>query len=402
MSDFKLFDDDTENSRKNDAELIERRADGQWLSAVALRESLSIAYRKSITYAQAFAAADTCALELLGRQELLFGLGESRSARFYRERAALLTAKHQRKTGSTTERIRPIEVIDQEIGELEDLLESDNGYNRTQREKLEELRAVRKEFEEQETVRRDEPETLLHDWDKGLDLPIFVSSQKAHNYRDFALPGERVMRVRFTHMTKAENIAGVDLIYEHHHPKEKVARLAVVQYKLPKDDSKNIIIDEKIQKQLDKMRNVFCENELCIGPSYDDKLVSSRPYVLPHCCAFFRPTERLQSLSSRLATTGYHIRICDIDQVCEYTKTLIRNKMITPDISVQHGISYTIFEELFNNERLGSRWLNYKQLQKFHKEFEIIRPFEQAGIYIQEAPEPEPATLFDDKGAYPL
>src|ERR1019366_3403659 len=156
---------------------------------------------------------------------------------------------------STTERVRPIEAIDQEIRELEDLLESDNGYNRTQRDKLEELRTIRKEFEKQETTRRDEQETLLHDWDRGLDLPTFVA-QKEHNYRDFALPGKRVMRVRFTHMTKAENIAGVDLIYERHRPNEKIARLAVVQYKLPKDDSKNIIIDEKIQKQLDKMRNV--------------------------------------------------------------------------------------------------------------------------------------------------
>ncbi len=393
MSDFKLSDDDTDKNGKNDAALIERRADGQWISAAALRESLSIAYRKPITYAQAFTAADTCALEFLGRQELLFGLGESKSARFYRERAALLTTKLQRKTGSTTERVRPIEAIDQEIRELEDLLESDNGYNRTQREKLEELRTIRKEFEKQETTRRDEQETLLHDWDRGLDLPTFVA-QKEHSYRDFALPGKRVMRVRFTHMTKAENIAGVDLIYEHHRPKEKFAHLAVVQYKSPKDDSKNIIIDEKIQKQLDKMRNVFCENELCIGPAYNDKSVSSRPYVLPHCCAFFRPTERLQSLSSRLATTGYHIRICDIDRVCDYTKTLVRNKVITPDISTQHGISYTIFEELFNTERLGSRWLNYEQLQKFHQAFDIIKPFEQAGIYIQEAPEPEPATLF--------
>jgi hypothetical protein len=61
---------------------------------------------------------------------------------------------------------------------------------------------------------------------------------------------------------------------------------------------------------------------------------------------------------------------------------------------MRHGISYKIFEELFNTERLGSRWLTYEQLQKFHKSYEVIKPFEQAGIYIQEEPEPELATLF--------
>ena len=286
MSDIKLFDDGTENNRENDATLIERGADGQWLFAVGWREGMTIAFRKSISYAQAFAAADICAPEILGRQELLIGQGESKSARYYREKAVLLTAKSQRENGSTAERIGPIEAIDQEIRELEDLLKSANGYNRTQRDKLEELRTLRKEFEDQETARRDEPEALLHDWDRGLDLPTFVS-QKTHNYRDFALPDERVMRVRFTHTTKAENIAGVDLIYEYHRPREKVARLAVVQYKLPKDDSKNIIIIEKTQEQLDKMRDIFCQNELCVGPSYHDKPANNRPYQLPHYCAFF-------------------------------------------------------------------------------------------------------------------
>lgn len=393
MSDIKLFDDGTENNRENDATLIERRADGQWIFAVGWREGMTIAFRKSISYAQAFAAADKCAPEILGRQELLFGHDESSAARLYRENAASLTAKLQRETGSTEKRIRPIEVIDQDIRELEDLLSSGNGYNRMQRAKLDELRNTHREFEEQEIIRRDEPETLLHDWDRGIDLPTFLP-QQANNYHDFALPRERVMRIRFTHTTKAENIAGVDLIYEFHRPKEKKARLAVVQYKLPQNTSKNVIINDKIQEQLDKMRDVFCENELCAGPSYHDKPVNNRPYQLPHCCAFFRPTERLQSLNSRLATTGYHIRICDIDRVCDYTKTPGRNKVITPDISRQHGISYTIFEELFNTERLGSRWLSYDQLQKFHQAFDIIRPSEQAGIYIQEAPEPEPATLF--------
>jgi len=258
---------------------------------------------------------------------------------------------------------------------------------------LNELYNTRIEFEREETARRRESEVLLYEWNRGLDLPTFFS-QKDDTYHDFALPDQRVMRIRFTHETKAEDIAGVDLIYEYHRPKEKIARLAAVQFKLPKGDSPNIVITNDIQKQLDRMRTVFCRNKLCIEPSFDDKPTDNRPYQLPHCCAFFRPTDRLQQFNSRLATTGYHIRRCDIDHIGTLTKDDEGNKVLTPEISRKHGISYTIFEEMFNTERLGSRWLTYKQLQEFHQAYEVMKPFEQAGIYIQEAPEPELATLF--------
>jgi hypothetical protein len=393
LSDIDLFSSSEQDNNPSDDSLISKRMDGQWLYAVASREGLSIALKRLVKYSEVFAFADKYANEILGRDSLLINPDESRSARYYRDKANLLTENLQRQTGSSEARIRPIEVLDKEIKELEDLLKSSNASHRTQRVKLQELYGTRGEFEQEETTRRRESEVLLHEWKRGLDLSTFFS-HKEDKYHEFALPGERVMRIRFTHETKAEDIAGVDLIYECHRPKEKKARLAAVQYKLPKGDSPNIVITNDIQNQLDRMCTVFCKNELCVEPSFDDEPMNNRPYKLPHCCAFFRPTDRLQQFNSRLATSGYHIRRCDIDRVCEFTKDGKGNKVITPEISMRHGISYKIFEELFNTERLGSRWLTYEQLQRFHQAYEVIKPFEQAGIYIQVAPEPELAMLF--------
>ncbi len=390
LSDIDLFNSNGQDTNPSNDSLLARRMDGQWLYTVASRDGLSVALKRRVKYSEVFSFADKYVNEILGRDSLLFNPDESRPARYYRDKANLLTENLQRQTGSSEARVRPIEVLDREIKELEDLLKSSNAPHRTQREKLQELYDTRREFEREEIARRRESEVLLHEWKRGLDLPTLFS-HKEDKYHDFALPGERVMRIRFTHETKAEDIAGVDLIYEYHRPKEKRARLAAVQYKLPKGNSPNIIITDDIQDQLDRMCTVFCENDLCVDPSLDDKPLNNRPYVLPHCCAFFRPTDRLQS---RLATTGYHIRRCDVDRVCGFTKDRGGNKVITPEISMRHGISYKIFEELFNTERLGSRWLTYEQLQKFHQAYEVIKPFEQAGIYIQEAPEPELATLF--------
>jgi len=393
LSDIDLFSSGGQDINPSDDSLMDKRRDGQWSFAVASREGLSTALKRSVKYSEVFAFADKYANEILGRDLLLFNPDESRSARYYRDKANLLTENLQRQPGSSQARIRPIEVLDKEINELEDLLKSSSAPHTTQREKLQDLYDTHREFEREEIVRLREPEVLLHEWKRGLDLPTFFSHQE-DQYHDFALPGKRVMRIRFTHATKAEDIAGVDLIYEYHRPKEKKARLVAVQYKLPKGDSPNIVITNDIQNQLDRMCTAFCENKLCVEPSLDGESMNNRPYTLPHCCAFFRPTDRLQQFNSRLATTGYHIRRCDIDSICEYTKEGEGNKVITPEISMRHGISYKIFEELFNTERLGSRWLTYEQLQKFHQSYEVIKPFEQAGIYIQEAPEPELATLF--------
>ena len=393
LSDIDLFSNGEQDINPSDDSLIGKRIDGQWLYTVASRDGLSIALKRRVKYSEVFAFADKYANEILGRDSLLFNPDESRSARYYRDKANLLTENLQRQTSSSEARIRPIEVLDKEIKELDDLLKSSSAPHRTQREKLQELYETRREFEREEIARRRESEVLLHEWKRGLDLPTFFSHRE-DTYHDFALPGERVMRIRFTHETKAEDIAGVDLIYECHRPKEKKARLVAVQYKLPKGESPNIVITNDIQKQLDRMCTVFCKNELCVEPSFDGEPMNNRPYTLPHCCAFFRPTDRLQQFNSRLATTGYHIRRCDIDRVCEFAKDGKGNKVITPEISMGHGISYKIFEELFNTERLGSRWLTYEQLQRFHQTYEVIKPFEQAGIYIQEAPEPELATLF--------
>ncbi len=177
MSDLDLFENDTngtDSADPNDTSWVQSRFDAQWLYAVAYRESLSIAYRRSVEYAQVFLTADKYAPAILGRQVLLFRPGESKSARFYRERAALLTKKRQleeratfptknkkQEIGAKENPIQPIDILDRDIQELEDLLRSDNGKSRTQREKLEELYNTRREFEEQKVSRREEYEQTL-------------------------------------------------------------------------------------------------------------------------------------------------------------------------------------------------------------------------------------------------
>jgi hypothetical protein len=391
LNNLRLFEDDV----PSDNSAYQGRLDGQFLLIVALREGITIARRRSTSYSETFAIANMLAPTILGREHMLFQPEESESARVYREKARLLSKQKENELLATKKKgetltpeekeasiITAINAVDKDIDDLKSLLKADSHENPLLQRQLDSLYKVRKEFVEQEIAPRDEHDIILKDWNKGIELPTFFA-QDAHNFHDFALPDNRVMRIRILHPQKAETITGVDLLYENHQLKEKMARIAAVQYKVPQGNSKNIVIDDKIQGQLNRLRTIFCGNELCVGPSYDNTPVNSRPYCLPCCCAFFRPTDRLQGFNPRLATSGYHIRVCDVDRICGYTKT--QKKLLTPDISREHGISSIVFEELFNTNKLGSRWLTYEQLDRFHRQYEIVKPYEQAGIYIQEA-----------------
>ncbi len=392
MSNLRLFDEDIPS---DDNSAYQERLDGQFLSIVALRAGLTIARRTSTTYAETFTIANKLAPTILGREHMLFQPEESENARLYREKARLMSKRKENELLAVKKRgealtpkekeaciVTAISAVNKDIEDLEALLKMDSSESTSLQKQLESHYRVRKEFEEQEIARRDEHDIILKDWNKGIDLPTFFV-QDTHNLHDFALPGNRVMRIRMLHPQKAETITGVDLLYEYHRPKEKVARIAAVQYKLPQGNSKNIIIDDEIQGQLDRLSTTFCGNELCVEPSHESAFTSKRLYSFPRCCAFFRPTDRLQGFNPRLSTSGHHIRICDIDQICAYTKS--NKKVLTPEISREYSISSAIFEELFNTNKLGSRWLTYEQLDRFHRQYEIIKPYEQAGIYIQEA-----------------
>lgn len=163
MGDIDLFSNHGQDINPSDDSLIGKRIDGQWLYTVASRDGLSIALRRRVKYSEVFAFADKYANEILGRDSLLFNHDESRSARYYRDKANLLTENLQRQTGSSDARVRPIEVLDKEIKELGDLLRSSSAPHRTQREKLQELYETRIEFEREEIVRRRESEVLLHE-----------------------------------------------------------------------------------------------------------------------------------------------------------------------------------------------------------------------------------------------
>ena len=387
MSNLRLFEDDV----PNEDSIYQERLNGQWVYTVALREALSIARRGNTpTYAETLVIANKLAGEILGRQHLLFSPGESKEAQKFRDKARLRSKQGKDellKNKKKGEKISPeeeeatlvtaIQVVDSEIDELANLLKVENGQYSVLRTDLENLRKVRDELAEREAAPRDEPEIIFKDWNMGLELPI---SRRGEGYHDFALPNNRIMRIRMLHASKAEAITGVDLLYEYHQPEQEKARLAAVQYKIPKAKDKGLTMYADIKRQLERLDAAFCNKELCGVLSSVDKTYR----LSSHYMAFLRPTDKIQKFDPRIATTGYHLRVCDVLDCDE--KTREGTPRLSYEIMREQGISSRIFEELFNTNRLGSRWIAYQDLENLHHEYKITNPYEQASIHIQEVP----------------
>lgn len=168
------------------------------------------------------------------------------------------------------------------------------------------------------------------------------------------------------------------MIYEYHLPKEKKAYIVAVQYKIWEDrgmswsDSKS---DKRSKDQIARMQKFLCHKGLC--QSDDDS------YRLPYCSAFLRPTDKLQKSSGILRSVGEHLPICKIEQSL--------SEGPNGGTRLEYGnvrafsLSGDIFETLFNRRLIGSRPLNYEELEKLYRDFEVVLPDEEVTvIYAQE------------------
>ena len=89
---------------------------------------------------------------------------------------------------------------------------------------------------------------------------------------------------------------------------------------------------------------------------------------MPYCCAFLRPTNRIQNPDNQLKSTGLHIPICEVLKKIGNDVKLLKKEINSISISNR------IFEEMFISNSLGSRWLSITELEKFY-EFNEIRSF---------------------------
>ncbi len=330
------------------------RIDAEWITLNAVRDLAKIASRGDIeksTYGHAIDLGAALYPSLLGPDvSLLRKERESDTAKEYRQRAALRSVRE----GST---VSPLTLIRVDLSELEDLL-SIAERERDGKKRVDQLKKKRSQLYSAErelaTVSHSENQLIFRDaYNVERNLPVLFSGK---GHRDFQLPEERILRIRVLHPDLPEHITGADLIYEKHDVDQESVSIAAVQYKLW--ENKALYLSEpRMLAQIEKLTRL-CAAGLCSTSASEDL------YRFPYCCAFIRPTDKLQKADQRFFSTGEHLPVCRIKEsqslgnrngaMLEYSK--IR----------KNSLSSEAFEYLFNNEKIGSRRIRLDELDKVY------------------------------------
>jgi hypothetical protein len=341
----------------NDDDL--NRIDIEWLIYNAIREgtALSLGSIESVGHQDTLRFAQRLAPNLFASSDShLFRELESTESREVRDIARATNVSFE-------------VALNTEINRYENLVNSNkNEPLESLNKRLSRLRKLQSETKSQEYY---EGKLIERDARLGGNLPKLPNN--SDGYFDFTLPAGKVMRIRVTHETKIEEINGADLIYEHHDPEKDRVHITAVQYKIL-INNKYIQKSQRLKRQLIRLDKCFCQELPCKDNNEEKNKFSFR---FPTCTAFLRPTYRLQSSNSRIMSRGFYLPICLVNSLWE------NNQEISEQIVGGQVIRQAVFDELFNANLIGSKWIDTKRLDEIYKNQGILRSSETAVVHVR-------------------
>lgn len=345
----------------------ERRNNG-FQAVVAVREAITIANKSQqpLSYQTALGYirdVDENVYDSISK--LMIDKNESDTVRLYKELA---------EADSTLDNIvKPEDLIQKDININKEKLEKLAGKKSTSiKKKIIELATALEYFSPQPIY---ENNILNRDYSFGSEYHNVFTKELYSNdkYTDFKLPNNRILRLRFLHMAKEETILGADLVYEQFDLQEERVRFVYLQYKMW--NTKSITIDQRSRNQILRMEQILCKSKNCSG--YDGNK-SPNNFRFPFCSAFFRPTSNLQNNESRLVTTGTHVPICEVQKLIKDKDKVDKKEFLGK------SISHLIFEEMFNSNMIGSKWIPIDKLEEFYEQNNLLSHTNYIRLHAQE------------------
>ncbi|MDQ0966878.1 hypothetical protein QFZ20_002281 [Flavobacterium sp. W4I14] len=296
--------------------------------------------------------------------KILTRKNESELVRYFQEIAEVKTLELDRE-------VTALEIIEQQINTYEQLLKRDPS-KKLIKKRLLEAQIARQVLQ---PIRLTENRILNRDYNK-IDRTNYANKLfENDSYTDFEVNTNDILRVRFLHPDADEHVTGADLIYEQYDLALEMVRFVFLQYKVWEDGVIYVSQAKNMADQLNKMTNILCEGNLCC--SIERKWNSSR-YRLPYCSGFLRPTDRLQDNNSKLMSSGYHVPLCKAVELAGEM-----GKIDKASIKEQ-SFNSKIFEELFNSNMIGSRWIPVNDLEQIYETNGIFDHDNRIKLYAQE------------------
>lgn len=349
------------------------RINQEWVALNAIRGMIKIATKGDIskgTYDNSLDFGAELYPELLGAENsLLRRVRESDTAREYRQRAELRSV-------SSKVYVDPVKLLEDDISEFSSLisLAKLDKKDQKQTDQLKKrLGLLEKAREELLPVAHSENKIIFRDaYNVDRKLPEYSNG---FGKKDYQLPDGNYLRLRVLHPDRPEHITGADIIYERHDKASDHVSVVIVQYKIWEEKAL-YISDARLNKQLVKMEKFTCGQGLC------NQVKGDRSYRFPHCSAFLRPTDKLQTADQKFISTGEHLPICRIEE-CKSIGVGGGEKLEYEKIKTT-SISSELFEQLFNRGKIGSRSLTHDELKKLYQDSSVIDSSETVIIYAQE------------------
>ncbi|MCU0431439.1 MAG: hypothetical protein MUF42_15855 [Cytophagaceae bacterium] len=331
----------------------------------AVRESVTIAQNlpQPITYQETMDLIAELNPDLYQQfEKLLCNKYESDIARYFKDKAKVLS-------DSSKAKVTPQQLIQEEIQELERYVAQDPKTKSFKRRIK--LLQVTLEYFTPRIV--SEHKVLMHDLhlaNRGDIKKVYLNESSI----DYALSGSRTLRMHLLHPDNEEHILGCDMIYEQFDLKNERVRFVHLQYKTWGKDERIYFSQGNTLDQLNKMESNLCNSGFC----HKGNNINEKNFRFPFCSAFLRPTSPILQNDSKLISTGIHIPVCEVLKIKENFKSLTKKN--TKDTKV----SQLIFEELFNNYLLGSRWLKISELEEFYEKRGITNISNMIRVHAQE------------------
>jgi hypothetical protein len=296
---------------------------------------------------------------------LLLGARESNDARLYAQLALAESAR----TGVNITREA---LIRREIDRIRDGIATAEMELDLAELELERLQRVLLEI----TPKKHSENKLIMRDAKDVERNLVISD-KGHDYKEYELDDDRYFRIPVLHPDPPEHKIGADLIYEMHDLENETARVCFVQYKVW--NGKTLSRDERMAKQLARLKSVGCSGLFCSPPPVSGM---RGPYRFPHCSVFLRPTDELQRRDARCISSGLHVPLCIVDE--SWTDGprggMLLRKANVDKRSIDHGL----FEDLFYRSFLGSREVLANELEEIYKKYGVLEDDESLVIHGQE------------------
>ncbi len=346
-----------EEERRNDAFQI----------LCALRESLTIAKRagQPIPYKKTLNLINDISPEMHSSiSSLLTKTNESEIVKYYKQKADAIS----KETNST---ISPAQIIEKDIKEEKRLLEFGETNHLIQR-KIFELESALEYFQPEDIS---ENYILNHDFSLPLRHEFFQKNlYQSAKVKDYKLTNNRILRLRLLHPDKAERIIGSDLVYEQFDLNTGKVRFIHLQYKTW-DTNALYFSQGNMIDQIEKLDAHICKSGFC---NNKNGTKHSNSYRFPYCSAFLRPTSYITKPDASLISTGIHLPICMVNKIRKNDKKIDRHNISG------RSIGSRLFEDLFIDKHIGSRWITIDELEKFYNDKGITSETGRIRVHAQE------------------